>query len=308
MSSALTSARSAVSSAACFVEKRRALSGFELECGVQQRLEHAPAFARKRSRASSKLQSRRGVRRSWEYVGAIRFGAERLVQQPARLDPVASNRSHGDVAAPRRSPVRSFRRRTGTRRRAPAARRASRGDRAPRGARAATRPDASARGQIVVERDMRCGTAALLRGPPPRAVDENVAHRDGGDAEKVRAIPPVGALRSRELEIELVHERRRRQRVARTNRQLAARGATQLVINEGKHLIERFAPASAKITKKLRDAGHTCIGRDRESDREFTIEHCQGEVKIGGGTRHRALHCDSLITRVAERFGPFAAD
>ena len=90
-------------------------------------------------------------------------------------------------------------------------------------------------------------TAALLRRPTTSAIDEDVAHRDRRDAEEVRAIAPVGALRSRELEIELVHERGRGQRVARTHRELAPRGASELVIDERKNLIERFASARPKI-------------------------------------------------------------
>ena len=122
---------------------------------------------------------------------------------------------------------------------------------------------------------VRCGAAALLGHAPPRTVDEDVAHRDRGDAEEVRAVRANRrARRARELEIELVNERRRGQRVARPRGELAARGATELVVDERKDLVERFAPARAQIREQLRDARLIGVRRRHLSRRR--LRFCYG--------------------------------
>jgi len=99
--------------------------------------------------------------------------------------------------------------------------------------------------ECVVERDRAMCTAALLGDPTSCTIDENVSHRDGRDTQKVRAILPVRSSRMRKLEIELVNERRRGQRVAWSRGKLTARGATKLVIHERKDLVECFTAARA---------------------------------------------------------------
>jgi hypothetical protein len=101
--------------------------------------------------------------------------------------------------------------------------------------------------QLVLERHVLTRTAALLSGAPARPVDEDMSHRDGGDSEKVRAIAPVRATGARQLEVELVHERRRRERIVRANGQLATCSPPELVVDERNDLIECFAPTGAKI-------------------------------------------------------------
>ena len=79
---------------------------------------------------------------------------------------------------------------------------------------------------------------------------------------------------ARELEIELVDERRRRERVARTDCELASRGATELVIDEGKDLIECFAPAGAQIREQLRHACRGVVQTTRWFERGFRLLKC----------------------------------
>src|SRR6185437_14158132 len=97
---------------------------------------------------------------------------------------------------------------------------------------------------LLVERDVGVGTAALFGGAAAGAVDEDVAHRDRRDGEKVRAVAPVGVSSTRELEIDFVYERGRRDRIARADGELAARRAAELLIDDGQDLIEGFALSS----------------------------------------------------------------
>jgi hypothetical protein len=60
-----------------------------------------------------------------------------------------------------------------------------------------------------------------------------------------------------------MHERRRGERVARADRELAACGSPQLVIDEGNDLVESFAPAGPQICEQFGDARGIALGRCR---------------------------------------------
>ena len=121
----------------------------------------------------------------------------------------------------------------------------------------------------------------------PGAIDEDVSHRHGRDAEEVCPIAPVVSLGAGKLEIELVHERGRRQRIARTIRELATRGASELVVDEWEYLIEGFASTAPKISEQLRDARAGIQGRGRTFDRALRVYHCNGSPNVDG-VRRRA--------------------
>jgi hypothetical protein len=57
-------------------------------------------------------------------------------------------------------------------------------------------------------------------------IDQKVTHGDRCHAQEMGTISPIRVLGARELEVELVHQRCRRQRVTRTNSQLTTRGVT----------------------------------------------------------------------------------
>jgi hypothetical protein len=126
--------------------------------------------------------------------------------------------------------------------------------------------------QLVVERHVAMRAPALLGRASAGAINEDVAHRDRGDAQKVRPVLPIYALSARQLEIELMHERGSGQRVAPANGQFPARSTTELVVNQGEDLIERLAPAATKIREELRDGG-SMIDLVRASSCGFWVSH-----------------------------------
>src|SRR5512140_1019955 len=97
-------------------------------------------------------------------------------------------------------------------------------------------------------------TASLAGGPATRAIHQDVSHRHGSDGEKVGAIMPVRVLRARELEIELVHQCGRGQRITRPYGELAPRGTAKLLVDQREDLIERFTTTATQVGKQLRDA------------------------------------------------------
>lgn len=97
----------------------------------------------------------------------------------------------------------------------------------------------------VVEGDSSPSAAAFEGGAFSRAVDDDMSHRQRRNREKVRMVTPRAARLFRELEIRLVHQRRRRQgaalaTVAITAREPKVRDSTKLVIGERNDFVERF--------------------------------------------------------------------
>jgi hypothetical protein len=82
-----------------------------------------------------------------------------------------------------------------------------------------------------------------------------------------------------------VHERRRRQRIARAIRELATRGAPKLMIDEWQYLIEGFASTAPKVGEQLRDARARIEGRGRTFDRALRIYHCRQRPNVDGRRR-----------------------
>jgi len=109
------------------------------------------------------------------------------------------------------------------------------------------------RHQAVIERDRSVRSTAFFCRAATCTIDQDMAHRDGRGAQEVRSVAPIRARRSRELEVQLVNERRRKERIARSHGQLAARGAPELLIHQREDSIECFAPAGAQILEESID-------------------------------------------------------
>jgi hypothetical protein len=120
-----------------------------------------------------------------------------------------------------------------------------------------------------------------MRASAARAVDEDVAHRDGRDREKVRTVAPVGVGGTRELEIDFVHEGGCQDRVARLDRQLAARGAAKLLVDDGQNLIECVALSGAQLGEQLGDAGRIVGADDGAIGFRREVQHGGHERTIG---------------------------
>ena len=194
-----------------------------------------------------------------------------LVEQPARLDPIAPHGTHGDTE------------RLGGLLFAHATEEAAFHDACESGVelreliervvqleeRFRFRIDG---GEILVEGDVPMWAATFLGFSPARVVDENVAHRDGCCTEEVRTILPIGASGAGELEVELVNESSRRQRIAGASKELVARGTPQLVVHERQYLVERLSTSGTKISEQLGDS--IGVARRRESsERRSCIPH-----------------------------------
>jgi len=97
----------------------------------------------------------------------------------------------------------------------------------------------------VVERDSAPSAASLERATLSRAIDDDVAHRQRRDRQKMRSIAPFAARLLRQLEICLVHERGRRQcSITSSGRSSGGEAvvgdATKLVISESNGFVERL--------------------------------------------------------------------
>ena len=74
-----------------------------------------------------------------------------------------------------------------------------------------------------------------------RVVDKNAAHHACGHGEEVRAVGPLRARLIHELEIRLVDEGGRAERVASAlSSKMAVRDMSELVVDAREKLIERF--------------------------------------------------------------------
>ncbi len=98
----------------------------------------------------------------------------------------------------------------------------------------------------AVERDLVHAAAALLPRCPARVVDDDLPHRLGGDGEEVAAIRPVGAGAVDQLEIRLVHEHRRVDRLPGPGAgELTPGRGAELGVDEAEDDVDRVAVAVA---------------------------------------------------------------
>src|SRR5690606_34823027 len=98
--------------------------------------------------------------------------------------------------------------------------------------------------------------AAPLRGPPPASmIDEDLAHRTGGDRQEMRAVAWLTARTLEKLQIGLMDQRRGVQRMPRLfTTQLPLRDPPELRVDEREQLIEGIAIAVAHPTEQTRHA------------------------------------------------------
>ena len=97
-----------------------------------------------------------------------------------------------------------------------------------------------------VERDLVRAAAALLPRRPARMVDDDLAHRLGGDGKEVAPIRPVGAGAVDELQIRLMHEHGGVDRLARPGAsELTTGGGAKFGVDEAEHEVDRVAVSLA---------------------------------------------------------------
>jgi hypothetical protein len=120
------------------------------------------------------------------------------------------------------------------------------------------------------ERDPSLGASALGPHSAPRVVDENPSHQLRGDGEEVRPVLPLHAALIDELQIRLVHQRRRLERmVGSLARKVPFGQRLQLPVDHRHHLVEGFRAAVAALLEKLREVrrsgqgGHCGLLPDR---------------------------------------------
>ena len=102
-----------------------------------------------------------------------------------------------------------------------------------------------------VEREHGRAGAALLRAPADGVVDEDAAHRLGGDGEEMRAVAPVNRVLVDKAQVCFVDERGGLQRVSGPlARKLARSNPLQLEIDERQQLIERRAVARLRLPEQ----------------------------------------------------------
>ena len=101
-----------------------------------------------------------------------------------------------------------------------------------------------------------CQLAATLVGPTrPRQVDEDPSHDAGRRPEEVSPTQPPGLSLIDESDVGLVHEGRWLQRMAcRFTTHVCSRQASEVVVEEGYELVERFSPAVARGDEQLRNS------------------------------------------------------
>jgi len=132
----------------------------------------------------------------------------------------------------------------------------------------------------LIQGNARRHVAALGRVIAPGVVDQDAAHDRGGDAEKVRPVPPLDAGRVDEPNVRLVDECRCTESVARVfPAELRMRDSSQLVVDEAHEAIHRFGIAMPPSAEELRDfvtSVHVTEKRDdlRQSSREVTTRAC----------------------------------
>ena len=101
--------------------------------------------------------------------------------------------------------------------------------------------------QPLVERDARLAAAALQRVARARPLDQDLPHRVRGDGGEVGAVLPALGAVLEELEVRLVDERRRLQRLARALAlQVVRREAPQLGVDQRHQRLERGLVAARR--------------------------------------------------------------
>jgi tetratricopeptide (TPR) repeat protein len=93
---------------------------------------------------------------------------------------------------------------------------------------------------LLVERQGQHAAATLLRRLCSRVIDADLTHGAAGDRKEVPAVAPLRTRRAEKLEVGLVHERGRLERVAVTGMtELAMRQRSQLRVDDRKQPVER---------------------------------------------------------------------
>ena len=118
---------------------------------------------------------------------------------------------------------------------------------------------------VLSQRDA-CELAATLVGPTrPRQVDEDPSHDTGRRPEEVSPTQPPGLSLIDDSDVGLVHEGRSLQRLTRRfATEVCCRQASEVVVEEGYELVERFSPAVARGDEQLhhsRGLGRALIHR-----------------------------------------------
>jgi hypothetical protein len=98
-----------------------------------------------------------------------------------------------------------------------------------------------------------CQLAATLVGPTsPRQVDEDPSHDAGRRSEEVGSTQPLGLSLIHEANVRLVHEGCWLQRMTcRFPSHVCRRQASEVVVEEGHELIDRFSPTVAGGDEQL---------------------------------------------------------
>src|SRR3954470_726071 len=100
----------------------------------------------------------------------------------------------------------------------------------------------------------RVGPSPSLGAPPPRDVDEDAPHHPGRYPEEVPSILPGDSIPPEQAQTQLIDERCRLEAIGGTlPDQVPRRHVVQLLVDEGKHALERVRIAGAPGAEQLRD-------------------------------------------------------
>jgi hypothetical protein len=111
-------------------------------------------------------------------------------------------------------------------------------------------------GVVVVDREHGDPAPTLGRAAPHRVVDQHVPHGPGRDGKEVSAAAPVDPLDREQLEVRLVNEIRRRQRMpAALTPEPYAGDSAELSVNTRQQLFERGSVARSMRLQQCRDFG-----------------------------------------------------
>ena len=111
-------------------------------------------------------------------------------------------------------------------------------------------------GQAVRDREFRGRTPSFLGRPRARVIDQDAPHDVRGGAEEVDAVLPADAALIDQLEVDLVHERRRRERViGPLAAQNGPREAPEVVVDDRRELVERASSPSLQRSSRSVTSG-----------------------------------------------------
>jgi len=131
-----------------------------------------------------------------------------------------------------------------------------------------------------IERDV-LGVCAALHVAAPRAVDENAAHRLGGNSKEVGAVLPLHTFVVDQSQVGFVHQRRGLQAVASSLAfQVVVRQTVELVVHDWGQLRERALVPVASGTEKPAD-----LSRDHFTDARVPMHRAVSGVYA---SRHRS--------------------